>query len=260
VRHSLIFRGTSIPIGPSGAVLGRSMACKVFVDGEGVSRRHARLTIEGDEASIEDLGSVNGVVVNGKRIAGSQTLQDGDLIAIGDHELRYACKEAPRTATPDGDQSLDDLWDDDDDDFDDGEPTRRDNLASLLGPAAMLASGEIDKAARLLKPALMVMIEAAKLTGALAPDMNEEAAIISLRMARASGEGLWVDRLVELQLAARQPPPDDLLTDLVAVVEEVGEVDRDQLRACVALIRRRRTQLDEAGRTALTKLETLVAS
>ncbi len=235
------------------------MACKVFLDGDGVSRRHARLVVEDDGATIEDLGSINGVVVNGQRIVGSQRLQDGDRIAIASHELQFASSSSNRPTATEGNESLDGIWDDDDDDFDDGEPTRRDNLASLLGPAAMLASGDLRKAARLLKPALLVMIDAAKLTGALAPDMNEEAAKITLRMARASGRGKWVDRLVELQLAARQPPPDELLGELVATLREVDEVTIEPLRACVALVRRRRSQLDEAGRTALSELEAFSA-
>jgi hypothetical protein len=65
------------------------------VDGgleKGVSRRHARITQEGTDLFIEDLGSVNGTLVNGKRLTPylPHPLQSGDEIRLGEMVLRVS--------------------------------------------------------------------------------------------------------------------------------------------------------------------------
>lgn len=65
------------------------------VDGgleKGVSRRHARITQEGADLFIEDLGSVNGTLVNGKRLTPylPHPLQSGDEIRLGEMVLRVS--------------------------------------------------------------------------------------------------------------------------------------------------------------------------
>jgi hypothetical protein len=52
---------------------------------KGVSRRHARILKQEDRVVIEDLGSVNGTFINGKRLAPYlyETLRDGDTLQLG---------------------------------------------------------------------------------------------------------------------------------------------------------------------------------
>ena len=63
-------------------LLGRSRDCRVRLDSNRVSRHHARITIDGDAALIEDCGSRNGTWVGGQRTAGRVHLNDGDEIVI----------------------------------------------------------------------------------------------------------------------------------------------------------------------------------
>jgi DNA-binding NtrC family response regulator len=70
-------------VSPVELLFGRAPACHVVVDHDGVSRRHARLARHDDELVIEDLGSRNGTLVNGKPLAGTRALAPGDTIAIG---------------------------------------------------------------------------------------------------------------------------------------------------------------------------------
>jgi pSer/pThr/pTyr-binding forkhead associated (FHA) protein len=55
----------------------------------GVSRRHFRLARTGDQLYVEDLGSVNGTIVNGQRIPSHNLhpLRPGDRIALGKMEI-----------------------------------------------------------------------------------------------------------------------------------------------------------------------------
>ncbi len=57
----------------------------------GVSRRHFRLKREGDQLYVEDLGSMNGVVVNGQKLPPYtlHPLRAGDRILLGKMELRF---------------------------------------------------------------------------------------------------------------------------------------------------------------------------
>ena len=49
-------------------MIGRSAACHVSIEDPLVSRQHARVSIDGDSATIEDLGSRNGLLIGGRPI------------------------------------------------------------------------------------------------------------------------------------------------------------------------------------------------
>jgi hypothetical protein len=68
--------------------IGRSRECEIVVDDPNVSRRHAevRKTIEG--WMVVDLGSTNGVKVNGRRVQ-EEVLRPGDTITLGLVELKF---------------------------------------------------------------------------------------------------------------------------------------------------------------------------
>ncbi len=66
-----------------GVVIGRAPACEVRLDDPLVSRRHARVVSSGHRAAIEDLGSANGLYVNGRRAHGVTPLRPGDVIQLG---------------------------------------------------------------------------------------------------------------------------------------------------------------------------------
>ncbi len=62
---------------PTGATIGRSRDCDIVLDDVGISRRHAEIRPGPDGWTVEDLGSTNGVLVNGLRVRGAQLLQPG---------------------------------------------------------------------------------------------------------------------------------------------------------------------------------------
>jgi len=73
-------------------VLGRSPSCDlldVFSDNSRVSRQHARLVEISNDFYVEDLGSVNGTFVNGRKISTKTRLQDGDVLSICGIDLRF---------------------------------------------------------------------------------------------------------------------------------------------------------------------------
>jgi len=91
-RAILAAEGKRFAIGPTGAVIGRSRECDVVLADSNVSRRHARIVFGEDGAwTVEDLGSTNGVHVNGARVpAASPTpLRSGDRLDIGTVSARF---------------------------------------------------------------------------------------------------------------------------------------------------------------------------
>ncbi len=79
-------------------VLGRVSQCDVVLDDAKASRRHARLLVTGSVVELEDLGSHNGTLLNGKRIT-RRTLRDGDEIRIGATSLHFR-EEVEAAAAP----------------------------------------------------------------------------------------------------------------------------------------------------------------
>jgi DNA-binding winged helix-turn-helix (wHTH) protein len=75
-------------------VLGRDIDCSVMLDATGVSRHHARITIDGNRVVLEDTASKNGTWVNSRRIAEPVELHDGDTIGIGVAQLRFRSTNA----------------------------------------------------------------------------------------------------------------------------------------------------------------------
>ena len=77
-------------------VLGQSKEFGGLFDSPTISRRHARIVVGGASATIEDLGSKNGTFVNGARVTGSVTLQDGDTVRLGSATVTFCARGSER--------------------------------------------------------------------------------------------------------------------------------------------------------------------
>ncbi len=64
-------------------IIGRRRGCDVRVPSEAVSRRHCLLSVRDSAVTVEDLASVNGTFVNGKKITSKQLLYPGDRLEVG---------------------------------------------------------------------------------------------------------------------------------------------------------------------------------
>jgi DNA-binding winged helix-turn-helix (wHTH) protein len=89
VRFRLVWAGGRAGLGDGEHVLGRDPELELFLDAPHVSRRHARIRIAGDEATIEDLESKNGTFVSDRRVGSKTRLADGDSIRIGSVQLTF---------------------------------------------------------------------------------------------------------------------------------------------------------------------------
>ena len=85
----VVAEGRRMVVGTTGAVIGRSRDCDVVLSDGNVSRRHAEVRPTVDGWAVNDLGSTNGVLLNGRRVDGTAPLRPGDRIELGTTELRF---------------------------------------------------------------------------------------------------------------------------------------------------------------------------
>jgi Protein of unknown function (DUF3662)/FHA domain len=85
---TLSWNGTRHEVKQPRVVIGRSRDCDIQLADANVSRRHAELRQEGAAYWIVDLGSTNGMEVNGKRVKRAK-LRSGDTITLGSTEVTF---------------------------------------------------------------------------------------------------------------------------------------------------------------------------
>ena len=121
-------KGDSFELTPPGASIGRELDNDIILEGEGESRYHAKLELDGKEWKIKDLGSTNGTKLNGEKLTPNEyaKLTDGDNIKIGNQTMLFADK----------------LPDSTDDDIiilpkDETENTKRPSVVAIKAPSPM---------------------------------------------------------------------------------------------------------------------------
>ncbi len=80
--------GESFDLGPGELIIGRAEGSEILLADPRVSHRHALVRRRGDQVIIEDLRSTNGTMVNGTGISFPTALAPGDVVTVGDAQLR----------------------------------------------------------------------------------------------------------------------------------------------------------------------------
>jgi DNA-binding winged helix-turn-helix (wHTH) protein len=81
--YRLVLEDREVALHQGENVLGRVEEGAAWIESPTVSRRHARILIEGGQAILEDLASKNGTFLRGQRISVPTPLRDGDAIRLG---------------------------------------------------------------------------------------------------------------------------------------------------------------------------------
>jgi hypothetical protein len=87
-RALMVGEGKRTVLSGSRVLIGRSRDCDIVIEDPNASRRHAELRNEDGRWVVADLGSTNGIKVNGRRV-GEAVLQPGDTVMLGLAELRF---------------------------------------------------------------------------------------------------------------------------------------------------------------------------
>jgi len=101
-KYRLIHQNSNIEVPPGRFDIGRATECYLILDDPSVSRVHATIVHEDGKLWVEDRGSRNGCVLNGRQIKGRTKLNDGDRLAVGHQTIRIVALDRP----PDADKTL----------------------------------------------------------------------------------------------------------------------------------------------------------
>jgi len=88
-KFRLKFMFQEIDLAPGPFLVGRSPSCNLTLEDPLVSRQHARITVSAEAATIEDMGSRNGTLINSEPVFDSVHLNNKDRIRIGSHEMVF---------------------------------------------------------------------------------------------------------------------------------------------------------------------------
>jgi predicted component of type VI protein secretion system len=251
--------------------IGRSPECQLSLDDPLVSRKHALLVVSPESVLIKDLGSRNGVVVNGTKIDTSRVLLDGDKIVIGSQELTIMARPAgvaphyvKRSTT--GAQTLSSVARShslEPTKIPSETPSRGDSkrvdsfpLLSTLADKA-LALGRPDDAERILSSLMLEVLNNAQRGDALPIETVDQAAQYGVRLAGATSRGSWVDYVITLYSAVRRPCPGHIVDELHNVVRKTSAVDLTGLRAYLEMLRAAASGFGPADRFLVQRLEGL---
>lgn len=225
-------------------MIGRSSTCQLSLDDPLVSRNHARLEVTQDAVTVEDLGSRNGIRVNGERVSGSRPLVHGDVLNVGSQKLTLLVKREHTSATMTAARAA---------------PTHRLNAFGVLGSLAdkAIALGRGDEAERILANALKDLLEAVRAGVASAPETVDRAARYAAVLAATTGKAVWFDYVVELYAALQRPCPAEIVDELYSVLRKVGTIDLKLLRRYIDAMRSDAASLSPAERFLLNRIEGL---
>jgi pSer/pThr/pTyr-binding forkhead associated (FHA) protein len=84
-------------------VIGRRRDCTLRIPSSEISRQHCRLTIASTSVTVEDLDSVNGTYVNGRRIGSKATLRSGDRLELGPVRFLVEYEKTSQSREPEAD-------------------------------------------------------------------------------------------------------------------------------------------------------------
>lgn len=235
-------------------LMGRNPECGIVIDDPMASRRHARIFLRGEEAFVEDLGSANGVYVAGKKIQEPTRIENGQAIVIGQQRLLFRTEvisQAP--PAPRSKQKVKVTRTDEE------RSTGRANVLELLGGVAekAVSLGDVAEAVRVLAPALDLVREESRTAGKLEPVFQSHASRYCLMLARATGEGRWVDDLIDLFAQVTTPLPLAAIDELYEVVRKVDAVNQPAFFAYLQKLRARADALSPSERFAQKRLEGL---
>jgi DNA-binding winged helix-turn-helix (wHTH) protein len=96
---ALLWGQRMVPLSEGENVVGRDADCTLTIPSGLVSRRHARIVVTGERATLRDLDSKNGTLVGGQRVKGERGLAEGDEIRIGPALLVFCAAGAGSTRT-----------------------------------------------------------------------------------------------------------------------------------------------------------------
>jgi hypothetical protein len=229
----LVFSDAEVVLGRGEHIIGRATECEVCVDDALASRRHAALDVSAEQVTVRDLGSRNGVLVNGEEISDRRALCEGDLITLGAQALTvrrirregepsptpYAVERALKPAplariavakravsTDDGGAVAEALSTLNPNTTGVGRPLSAFRLIAEAADRAV-ATGRSERAQMILEAPLLEALATVRAGREIEPELLDIAAAQGVRLAELTHDKRWIDYVHDLYEARRLPLP-----------------------------------------------------
>lgn len=265
-------------------VVGRSSSCNLALDDGLVSRRHACFHIGVDGVNVEDLGSRNGILLNGEPCTGLKPMNHLDKVTVGSTELvlievfelsdasrcdRCGSALGPRavlcakcgaptpraTATLAGVSVPRDTMPIhmSDAPLADEMTSSRDLLFTIADKAMVL--GKFDEADRMLQKPLADLLTRAKTGSPPTSSRMQDAVQLALRLADGLRKHNWIDWVFDLHLATQKLLTVQEIDRLHELVRKVRYPGSSVMRAYIERMRGRVAELSPGERFLVQRLE-----
>lgn len=239
VRFRVIWGPRSIDLEPGELRFGREDDCAFCSEDPLVSRHHARFIVGNDSVFLEDLGSRNGVFVNGQKLAAKAALKGGDRIRIGGQELVVVAQGGVADDTH-------------------GPPTMRFEGLGILGELIekALAIGHVDEAERLLENPFAQAMQEVTAGRELLPAYVTELTRVTLRVVSVSRNARWMGDMARLYEQLGRPWPADVIDLFYEVARASADVKAAPIEVFVAKLKK--VNLGPADRFLAGRVEGLL--
>ncbi|HET6334418.1 MAG TPA: FHA domain-containing protein [Polyangiales bacterium] len=290
-RFFLRYQAIDLKLDASDFVVGRTAGCHLVLGDALVSRRHAVFRVTREGVEVRDLGSRNGVLVNGARIEGPSVLKDGDQVRVGAQDLVLSSVE--RDPRDGGTEELSqcrhcgELYDavneactacgrrdqggpveesesqiPDTVVVSDSEPRPSSHGAGSLEVLARLADkalgmGRYDEGERLVGSMLNGILSRASGSEGQDRDTLSLASRYALRLAEVTHSPIWIDDTFRLYSTARQLMPADTIDELYRVATKVRYANPRAIRNYVSRLKDAAVEFGVTERFLLQRLEGL---
>lgn len=292
-RFFLRYQAIDLKLDASEFVVGRTAGCHLVLGDALVSRRHAAFRVTREGVEVRDLGSRNGVLVNGVRIEGPSTLKDGDQVRVGAQDLVLSSIERdPREG------GTEELWqcrhcgelydavndactacgrrnqgvtinpEDSESQIPDtvvvaeSEPRPSSHASGSLEVLARLADkalgmGRYDEGERLVGSMLNGILSRAAGSEGQDRETLSLASRYALRLAEVTHSPIWIDDTFRLYSTARQLMPADTIDELYRVATKVRYANPRAIRNYVSRLKDAALEFGVTERFLLQRLEGL---
>jgi pSer/pThr/pTyr-binding forkhead associated (FHA) protein len=252
-----------VEVRPGHTLIGRHETCHIVIDDPLASRRHARLGWELGRLTVEDLGSVNGVLLNGRRVEGVIELNNGDELRFGNQRIEVVITEqegqkgrygvSAKTLVGEKAAVLTALEPEEATMVRDGEA-----LATLaLVAERTLSLGRGADAERMLDKPLTSVRMRVRRGDMVDSDTLDLAANCAVRLAEATRKGSWVDYAIELYATVGGVLPGPVVDRLYGAVRVVEGANVERLRSYIEVLGKQRATLGPGDLFLLRRIEGL---
>jgi len=211
-------------------LVGRGAGCDVVLDDDLASREHLRLWLEDGALMVRDLGSRNGILVNGLPVAGEQGLHHGDHITAGRTPLSIVMQvHEPRSRTSTSSHDVRVSTED---------ATAVGNLYRMLEGSTRKAldTGDLTSAEGSGRSLLVAMRGGVARGREADPTELLGTVQLALDLAAASLQPVWLERALDLLTVAKLPMPEPLAERFAASAKELG-ASRDAIDGYLEMAR-----------------------